>query len=131
VRHIRVACAIIEKDGKVLSTQRSDSMSMPLKWEFPGGKIDPGESPVECLHREIAEEIGITVDVKRALPPHMHRYDTFMVTLYPFVCNVASGEIVLHEHAASTWLRPEELGTLVWVDADPPIIDAYRRVLKR
>jgi 8-oxo-dGTP diphosphatase len=129
MKHIHVACAIIEQEGKVLCTQRSKTMSMPMKWEFPGGKIDAGESPEDCLHREVAEEIGITVDVLLSLPPHTHRYSTFTVTLYPFVCRISSGEIVLHEHAALTWLPPEELHRLDWADADPPVIDAYRKAL--
>jgi 8-oxo-dGTP diphosphatase len=66
MKHIHVTCAIIEKDGKVLSTQRSESMSMPLKWEFPGGKIKAGESPSECLHRELQEELGVEVEIGRA-----------------------------------------------------------------
>jgi mutator protein MutT len=57
-RHIHVTCAIIERDGLVPATRRSAAMSMPLKWEFPGGKIDPGESPEACLRREIHEELG-------------------------------------------------------------------------
>jgi 8-oxo-dGTP diphosphatase len=126
MKHIRVACAIIEKDGKVLATQRSAAMSMPMKWEFPGGKIDNGESAEECLRREVSEEIGVTANAVRALAPQTHRYDTFLVTLYPFTCTISSGEIILREHAALKWLKPEELHVLDWVDADPSIIDAYR-----
>jgi 8-oxo-dGTP diphosphatase len=117
MKHIHVACAIIEKNGKVLATQRSAAMSMPMKWEFPGGKIDDGESPEKCLRREVGEEIGITVSVVLALPPHTHQYSTFIVTLYPFVCRVSSGEIVLIEHAALTWLPPDELYT--WTGPRP------------
>jgi 8-oxo-dGTP diphosphatase len=126
MKHIRVACAIIEKDGKVLATQRSAAMSMPMKWEFPGGKIDNGESAEECLRREVSEEIGVTANAVRALAPQTHRYDTFLVALYPFTCTISSGEIILREHAALKWLKPEELHVLDWVDADPSIIDAYR-----
>jgi 8-oxo-dGTP diphosphatase len=125
MKHIHVACAIIEENGKVLATQRSASMSMPLKWEFPGGKIEPGESAEECLQREVREEIGISVSVVLALPPHTHEYKTLTVTLYPFVCNISSGEIILHEHAALEWLRPKELATLDWAEADLSVIDSY------
>jgi len=131
MKHIHVACAIIEREGKVLCTQRSKTTSLPLKWEFPGGKIDHGESAQECLRRELAEEIGIHVDVRLELPPHTHQYNTFSVTLYPFICTITSGEIVLHEHAAATWLPPEHLQTLDWAEADLPVIDAYRRALIR
>jgi 8-oxo-dGTP diphosphatase len=125
MKRIHVACAIIEKDGKVLATQRGAAMSMPMKWEFPGGKIDDGESPEECLRREVSEEIGVTVNVVLALSSHTHRYDTFIVTLYPFVCTISSGEIILHEHAALRWLKPGELHILDWAEADFPLIEDY------
>lgn len=125
MKHIHVTCAIIEQDGLVLAARRSAVMSMPLKWEFPGGKIDPGESPEECLRRELVEELGICVVVGRNLPASTHHYPAFAVTLYPFVCSIESGEIVLHEHAAITWLPPEKLHTLDWAEADLPVIDAY------
>ena len=66
--HIHVTCAIIERDGLVLAAQRGASMRMPLKWEFPGGKIEPGEGTEASLHRELMEEMGLRVVVKRAMP---------------------------------------------------------------
>lgn len=124
-KHIHVACAIIERDDMVLAAQRSSAMSLPLKWEFPGGKIEPGESPDGCLRRELVEELGIRVKTKRTLPHHTHRYPTFTVTLYPFVCTIKSGSIVLHEHAAIAWLLPERLLELDWAEADLPVIENY------
>lgn len=123
--HIHVSCAIIEQDGLVLAVQRSAAMGMPLKWEFPGGKIDPGESQAECLLREIMEELGVRVRVGRELPPHTHDYPAFTVTLYPFICEIESGAVVLHEHAAMVWLPPEHLSGLDWAEADYPVIEAY------
>lgn len=130
MKHIHVTCAIIERDGLVLAAQRSAEMSLPLKWEFPGGKIDPGESPEECLRRELVEEMGVQVAVGDSLPVSTHHYPTFAVTLYPFICAIASGEIVLHEHAAITWLLPQELLTLDWAEADLPVIASYLAVGK-
>lgn len=86
MKHIHVACAIIERDGLVLAAQRNVTMSLPLKWEFPGGKIAPDESSEECLQRELVEEVGIRVCVRKSLPTNTHHYSTFSVTLYPFVC---------------------------------------------
>jgi len=126
VRHIRVACAIIERGGKVLCTKRSESMSLPLKWEFPGGKINDGESPQECLKRELTEELGIEVSVGAPLTVSTYHYPTFSVTLYPFICKIASGEIVLHEHAAMVWVLPEELQGLDWAEADLTVIEEYQ-----
>ena len=125
MRHIHVTCAIIERDNLILAAQRSANMSLPLKWEFPGGKIDYGESPEECLRREIVEEMGIQVSVGKSLSATSHNYPTFSVTLHPFVCSIESGEIVLHEHAAIVWLPPEELHNLDWAEADLPVIQSY------
>ena len=123
--HIHVTCAIIERDGLVLAARRSAAMSMPLKWEFPGGKIHPGESPEECLRRELLEELGIHARVGQSLPTSSHSYPSFDITLHPFLCTIDSGEIVLHEHAAIAWLPSDELKTLDWAEADLPVIDAY------
>lgn len=127
MKSIHVACAIIEKNGKVLSAQRRETMNLPLKWEFPGGKINDGEHPEECLKRELHEELGISVVISRSLAPVTHQYSTFIVTLYPFVCRITTGEIKLHEHKALTWLPPEKLHELDWAEADIPVIDAYRK----
>jgi len=130
MKHIHVTCAIIEKDGQVLSTQRSESMSLPLKWEFPGGKINDGERPEECLKRELHEELGIAVTISRSLNPVTHQYPTFTITLYPFVCRVIAGEIKLHEHKALAWLPPEKLHELDWANADIPVMNNYRNTLQ-
>jgi len=125
-RHIHVACAIIERDGLVLSAQRSASMNLPLRWEFPGGKIEPGEGREECLKRELVEELGVQVEVGRPLTPATHHYDAFTVTLYPYVCRILSGEITLFEHSAISWLPAERMHELDWADADLPIIREYQ-----
>ncbi len=126
IRHIPVSCAIIERDGLVLAAQRSPVMSLPLKWEFPGGKIDHGETPEECLRREVMEEMGIRVNVGKELPRHTHRYPGFAVTLYPFICTIESGDIIiLHEHADMVWLPPKRLCELDWAEADFPVIESY------
>ncbi|APG24512.1 (deoxy)nucleoside triphosphate pyrophosphohydrolase [Syntrophotalea acetylenica] len=125
MKHIHVTCAIIERDGLVLAAQRSEGMSMPLKWEFPGGKIDPGESPEECLRRELLEEMSIQVGIEESLPASTHNYQKFAITLYPFICSLKTEEIVLHEHAALAWLPAGELHCLDWAEADLPVVDSY------
>lgn len=124
-KHIHVACALIEREGLVLAAQRSPVMSLPHKWEFPGGKLEPGESTESCLHRELMEELGVTVAIKQPLPQLTHTYDAFTVTLYPFICELGSDQVTLHEHAAITWLPPHELHTLDWLEADRPLIELY------
>lgn len=127
--HIEVSCAIIEADGLVLIAQRSASMSMPLKWEFPGGKIHAGESPDECLRRELMEELSIEVEVLVSLPPASHDYPGFSITLYPFICNVLSGEMRLHEHSAIRWVLPEDLCFADLAEADMPVVASYLSTL--
>ena len=100
-------------------------MKLPLKWEFPGGKIEPGEKPEECLKRELVEELGVNVDILKPLPLQTHSYPQFTVTLYPFICSITAGEITLHEHAAAKWLAPEKLLSLDWAEADLPVIEGY------
>jgi 8-oxo-dGTP diphosphatase len=126
-RHVHVACAIIERDGLVLSALRSASMNLPLKWEFPGGKVEPDEGLEECLRRELVEEMGICIEVGRPLTPATHEYPTFIVTLYPYVCTILSGEITLFEHSAISWLPAAQMHELDWADADLPIIKEYQR----
>lgn len=103
-------------------------MSMPLKWEFPGGKIKPGETPEECLKREVREELGIEIELRAPLQSVSHQYPDFMVTLYPFICSISSGEIILHEHAALVWRVPAELQRLDWAEADGPVLEEYQRM---
>lgn len=109
----------------VLAARRGAQKEMPLKWEFPGGKIESGESVEECVKRELWEEMGIRVEIRADLPAGTHHYAEFSVTLHPVVCTIVSGEIVLNEHAAIKWLPPGELRDLDWAEADFPIIDCY------
>jgi 8-oxo-dGTP diphosphatase len=124
-KNLRVACAIIEHDGKILAVQRNELMNLPLKWEFPGGKIKQGESPEQCVVREVSEELNLEIAVGQSLPSVSHDYPDFSVTLYPFICAMVSGDITLHEHRAQLWLSPHELWSLDWVAADFSIISAY------
>lgn len=130
MKHLQVACGIIEKDGKLFAAQRSASMSLPLKWEFPGGKLRETERPDECLKRELLEELGIEVTVGHQLPSITYRYAAMEVTLYPFFCRISKGQITLHEHAACYWLHPDELPNLDWADADWALIENCQREIQ-
>lgn len=129
-RFIHVTCAIIERNGLVLAAQRSVSMSMPLKWEFPGGKIKAGESPEECLQRELVEELGVKIVVSQPLHLSTHEYQSITVTLYPFICTIVDGEIKLNEHATLKWLSPDKLHELDWAEADLPVLAGYCKLLE-
>jgi len=128
---MQVACAIIEYNGKILAVQRGERLSLPLKWEFPGGKIHQGELPETCVVREVSEELNIQIAVLRPLSSVSHDYPDFSVTLHPFICAIVSGDIILREHKAMIWLSPQELHTLDWVAADFPIIRAYIEELSK
>jgi 8-oxo-dGTP diphosphatase len=129
---IKVACAVIERNRRILAAQRSEAMSLPLKWEFPGGKIRAEESPEGCLVREIREELGIEVEVVAMLPVSVYCYDTRSIELYPYVCRITEGEIRLAEHKAVVWGPPADLLALDWAAADAPVLESYiRHRLKR
>ena len=122
---LQVSCAIIEKDGLVLVAQRSEVMSLPLKWEFPGGKLDPHENAADCLSREIKEELGVDISILSSLPPSDWQYSAFAITLYPFICNLGPGKISLAEHKSISWVKPVDLFDLDWAEADIPVVQNY------
>ena len=126
---IEVTCAIIEHNNKVLVTQRSEKMALPLKWEFPGGKIEKGETAEDCLIREILEELHINIKITKQLNSNTHQYsETKTIKLIPFICELKRGEIKLTEHANYLWLIKSELGNLDWAEADVPILNEYLNI---
>lgn len=124
-REIRVTCAIILDGDRVLVTQRGEQMKMPLKWEFPGGKVESGEDDITCLHRELKEELNVSVEILKPLSPQRFRYPDFDITLVPFLARINDGEIQLHEHKAYRWLRRDELRSLDWAEADVPVVEDF------
>lgn len=122
---IEVVCAVIEREGRVLAARRNAGGSQPLLWEFPGGKIEPGESERAALVREIREELGIAVDPHTALSAVVHTYLTLTITLRPWLCRLTAGEPIPHEHAAIRWCGPGELRTLDWAPADLPVLEEF------
>ena len=124
---IHVACALIEKDQQILICQRSASMKLPLKWEFPGGKLEEGESLEQCLIREVKEEINLDIHIHEELTKVEYHYPDFSLTLYPFICSVKSGKLKVLEHEQVVWVDPTELFRYDWANADLPIIEEYIR----
>jgi 8-oxo-dGTP diphosphatase len=119
---IRVACAVIVHNDLILAVQRSASMSHPLLWEFPGGKIETGESAAACVVREVEEELGLVIEPLAPLTPTKHDYGIVRIELVPFRAHVVSGMLHLREHSACRWLPAEELLTLSWAAADLPVV---------
>lgn len=122
MRPLKVTCAIITIDGKILAVQRSRAMSLPMKWEFPGGKIEPAETEVECIKREIREELSIEIDVLQRLTPSIHQYPSFTIELIPYTANYLSGDLKLKEHNNYVLMNRDELDRLDWAEADWPIV---------
>ncbi|RZJ68482.1 MAG: (deoxy)nucleoside triphosphate pyrophosphohydrolase [Flavobacterium sp.] len=120
-----VTCAIIFYEKKILVTQRSSTMSMPFKWEFPGGKVETSEREEDCLKREILEELNIEIDIISRLSPNVHHYPTVTIRLIPFIVNFACGKIKLSEHIQFKTLHLNELSNLDWADADIPILKEF------
>lgn len=123
LKSIQVTCAVILKGDRILVTRRSPDMPHPNKWEFPGGKLEAGETERDCIVREIKEELAIEIEPIIRLTPVEHRYQEVKVKLIPFLAKYLKGEVVCAEHSEFKWLKVEELGKLNWVAADWPIVD--------
>lgn len=120
---IKVTCAIITRDKKILSTRRSHGMHLAGKWEFPGGKIEDGETGEACIVREIREELGIIVRPVEQLKSIAHHYPDKSIQLIPFRCEIVEGEISLAEHDKFIWVEKDMLLSLDWAAADRKLID--------
>jgi 8-oxo-dGTP diphosphatase len=122
-----VVCALLERGGRLLLAQRPAHKHLPLKWEFPGGKVEPGEDPAAAIVREIREELGCVIVIARPLPVFLHDYKTVVIEMIPFVCTLAEGspEPHPHEHVALAWPKPDELGRYDLAAADLPVITSY------
>jgi 8-oxo-dGTP diphosphatase len=125
---INVTCAIIMIENKILVTQRSEKMKLPLKWEFPGGKLEENESEIDCIKREIKEEINIEIEVLRKLSNSIYDYGNFKINLIPFIAKHILGEIKLTEHKDYKLLQKKELLNLDWAEADLPIVEEFLKL---
>lgn len=126
---IEVVGAVILRDGLVLCAQRGRDGSLPLTWEFPGGKIESGERAVDALAREIREELQCDISIGRPVTTTVHAYGFATISLSTFYCTLKSGEPRLTEHEAVAWLAPRDLRSLDWAPADLPAVDIIMRDL--
>jgi 8-oxo-dGTP diphosphatase len=125
---ISVTCAIIEKEDKILCAQRSAAMPLPLKWEFPGGKVEPDESEKSFLVREILEELNLVIDNLKKLPSNLYAFkDGKTIELIPFRRKVTAGIMLLKEHQQIKWVTKKDLLFLDWEEADIPIVEYYKK----
>jgi 8-oxo-dGTP diphosphatase len=125
MKQISVVAGIIYKENEILCVQRPPNKHAYIskKYEFPGGKIEKGETKEEALKRELSEELSMTVDIKSLFLSVTHPYPDFELTMHSFVCEVKSKELTLHEHIACEWLTLKKLKKLDWAAADIPIVN--------
>ena len=122
---IEVVAAIICHENKIFATQRGYG-EFKDGWEFPGGKIEPGETPPQALAREIQEELDLGIEVGELLDIVEYDYPNFHLKMHCFFCTIKSGEMVLKEHEAARWLTKETLDSVDWLPADRSLIDKLR-----
>lgn len=124
---VKVVAAIIVHEDKIFATQRGYG-EFKDGWEFPGGKIEEGETPQEALIREIEEELDVEIEVGELLDVVECDYPNFHLLMNCFICKIKSGELVLKEHEAAKWLTREKLDSVEWLPADKEIIEAIKNM---
>ena len=129
MKTVRVVAAIIIENDKVFATQRGYG-EFKDGWEFPGGKIEPGETPEEAIVREIKEELDMEVEVIELLDTVEYDYPNFHLSMGCFICKIKSGDLVLKEHEAAKWLTKDTLGSVEWLPADMGLVREIEKYLK-
>ena len=128
MKTIEVVAAIIREGDRVFATQRGYGEFEGM-WEFPGGKIEPGESHHEALKREIREELDVDIHVGERLCSVEYDYLTFHLTMHCYLCSLASGCLTLREHKEARWLAHNELNSVQWLPADVSVVDSLQSAL--
>lgn len=126
MKRIEVVAAVICRDGSFFATQRGYGEFKDY-WEFPGGKIEPGEAPEDALHREIREELDTEIRIDSFLATIEHDYPAFHLTMHCFLCSLSSGRLTLKEHENAVWLSKEQLESLAWLPADVKVVNEIRK----
>lgn len=122
-KRISVVGAVLTQGTKILAAQRGEGMSLAGMWEFPGGKIEHGETPQEALRRELQEELLCTADIGDKVETTEHEYDFGIVTLTTYYGTIIDKEPTLTEHSEVRWVEAKDLGNLTWAPADIPAVD--------
>lgn len=125
MKTIEVVAAIIKHDNKTFTTRRGYG-EFENMWEFPGGKIEAGETREEALIREIKEELELNIEINSYLTTVDYDYPNFHLTMHCFICSIKSGELQLNAHNDAKWMNIEELNELNWVPADILVVDKLK-----
>ncbi|MCX6400807.1 MAG: (deoxy)nucleoside triphosphate pyrophosphohydrolase [Propionibacteriales bacterium] len=128
VKHIVVVGAVIVRDGLVLCAKRGPGGETGHLWEFPGGKVEPGEAPADALTREIVEELGCHVRVGDEVAATTHEYGFGVITLTTYYCELIDGTPTATQHAELAWLAPNKLDSLGWAPADVPAVERLQQL---
>lgn len=130
MKEIKVVAAVIINNGEIFCVQRPEHKYdyISKKFEFPGGKIEEGESKIEALKRELNEELGLFAEIGKHLKTVEHTYPDFKLTMHSYMVHVKSKEIKLNEHISSIWLGIENLRSLDWAAADIPIVETLMSI---
>ena len=128
MKTIKVVAAVIKRNNKIFVTQRGYG-EFKDGWEFPGGKVEKGETKEEALIREIKEELDTVIKVDSYLDTIEYDYPDFHLSMDCFVCSVVEGNLVLKEHEDSKWIKKEEIDTLNWLPADLIILDKVKEMM--
>ena len=123
MKRIEVVAAIIRKEGKIFATQRGYGEWKDW-WEFPGGKMEPGETPEEALKREIREELSTEIRVDELLCTVEYDYPKFHLTMHCYLCSLTTDDLHLNEHEAARWLAMDELNSVKWLPADREVLSS-------
>lgn len=126
MKTIEVVAAIMIHNAQIFATQRGYG-EFKGGWEFPGGKMEPGETPQQALVREIKEELDTEIEVGDLLETIEYDYPKFHLTMHCFLCTIRSGDLVLKEHEAAKWLTKEELDSVDWLPADIKVVKTLKR----
>ena len=129
MRSIEVVAGIITDSGKIFATQRGYGDYKDF-WEFPGGKMEPGETPQQALARELREELSVEVDVGEFVCTVEYDYPGFHLTMHCFYCSVTGGTLTLLEHEAAKWLDMEQIHSVDWLPADVVVVNALEKNIK-
>ena len=123
---IEVTAAIIKRDNRILICQRPEGKSCGLLWEFPGGKIEPGETSEQCIVREIQEELGVTLRVLRKYTEVLYEYPDRTVHLHFYIAEIESRELTLMEHNAYAWITRAEVSNYQFCPADKQMLSTHK-----